>query len=204
MFLSFLLLFSFILLLNFPLDEYFKTFSVQYPSRILTYNKEDKIYKTNKIYLNMTQLFCFKSPTFSSSNNSQVFCKITVLWILKLLRVAFLRNTFGGTASAFIYFFHWIKVHFNLFFPLLCTFSVYFYLVNWIIVRRSSFKLIVFIAFVARWFFLDNFLLLLLQFLLHTSHDKGPYSKYVGRGAGGFLWGSWNILGIYWWAMKYF
>ena len=33
---------------------------------------------------------------------------------------------------------------------------------------------------------------------------KEPYIKYVGGGAGGFLWGSWNILGIYWWAMKYF
>ena len=28
--------------------------------------------------------------------------------------------------------------------------------------------------------------------------------KYLGRGPRGFLWGSWNILGIYWWIMKYF
>ena len=34
-------------------------------------------------------------------------------------------------------------------------------------------------------------------------YPKGPYIKYVRGGAGGFLWGSWNILGIYWWAMKY-
>ena len=33
---------------------------------------------------------------------------------------------------------------------------------------------------------------------------KEPYIKYVGGGAGGFLWGSWNILGIYWLTMKYF
>ena len=33
---------------------------------------------------------------------------------------------------------------------------------------------------------------------------KGPYIKYVGGGAGGFLWGPWNILGIYWLTMKYF
>ena len=31
-----------------------------------------------------------------------------------------------------------------------------------------------------------------------------PYIKYIGGGAGGFLWGPWDILGIYWWAMKYF
>ena len=33
---------------------------------------------------------------------------------------------------------------------------------------------------------------------------NGPYIKYVGVGTGGFLWESWNILGIYWWAMKCF
>ena len=32
----------------------------------------------------------------------------------------------------------------------------------------------------------------------------GPYIKYVGEEAGGFLWVSWNILGIYWWAMKHY
>ena len=33
---------------------------------------------------------------------------------------------------------------------------------------------------------------------------KGPYIKYVGGETGWFLWGSWNILGTYLWAMKYF
>ena len=33
---------------------------------------------------------------------------------------------------------------------------------------------------------------------------KGLYIKYVGGGTRGLLWGSWNILGIYWWAMKHF
>ena len=32
----------------------------------------------------------------------------------------------------------------------------------------------------------------------------GPNIKYVEEGARGFFWGSWNILGIHWWAMKKF
>ena len=40
--------------------------------------------------------------------------------------------------------------------------------------------------------------------MLSANYFKGPYIKYVGEGAGEFLWGSWNILDIYWWAMKYF
>ena len=32
----------------------------------------------------------------------------------------------------------------------------------------------------------------------------GLYIKYIGGGSRGFLWGPWNILGIYWWVMKYF
>ena len=40
------------------------------------------------------------------------------------------------------------------------------------------------------------------QILLYF--PKGPYIKYAGGGNGGFLWGAWNILGIYWWAIKYF
>ena len=43
-----------------------------------------------------------------------------------------------------------------------------------------------------------------LIWVIFNHHVKGPYIKYVGVGAGGFLWGPWNILGIYWWAMKYF
>ena len=33
---------------------------------------------------------------------------------------------------------------------------------------------------------------------------KEPYLKYIGGETGWFLWGSWNILGTYLWAMKYF
>ena len=44
---------------------------------------------------------------------------------------------------------------------------------------------------------------------LSCQHDlmvpyKGSYIKYVGGGTVGFLWRPWNILGICWWAMKYF
>ena len=42
------------------------------------------------------------------------------------------------------------------------------------------------------------------NFFFRNESDKGPYIKYVGEGTGGFLWRSWNIFGIYWWAMKYF
>ena len=38
--------------------------------------------------------------------------------------------------------------------------------------------------------------------IVDIMYDKEPYIKYVGGGAGGFLWGPWNILGIHWWAMK--
>ena len=35
-------------------------------------------------------------------------------------------------------------------------------------------------------------------------NSKGPHIKYEGGKGGGFLWGSWNIIGIYWWTMKHF
>ena len=41
----------------------------------------------------------------------------------------------------------------------------------------------------------------LLKYIPYTYHltdaNKGPYIKYVGGRAGGFLWGSLNIFGIY-------
>ena len=48
------------------------------------------------------------------------------------------------------------------------------------------------------------FIALLFLTRTHTIIFKEPYIKYLGGGPGGFLWGSWNILGKYWWAMKYF
>ena len=41
------------------------------------------------------------------------------------------------------------------------------------------------------------------KFWFLCGSTKGLYIKYPGGGSGGFLSGSWNILGSYWWAMKY-
>ena len=56
-------------------------------------------------------MFHFKPVTFCISSISQMFYEF-----LKFSRAAILHNTFGGTASAFIYFLYLSKLHFDLFF----------------------------------------------------------------------------------------
>ena len=52
----------------------------------------------------------------------------------------------------------------------------------------------------------ENFIDLCIKNFLNKLFVQGkvPHIKYIGGGTGGFLHEPWNILGNYWWAMKYF
>ena len=105
-------------------------------------------------------MFHFKSTTLHKqqciSRISQVFYEF-----LKFSRAAILHHTFGGTASAFIYFLYLSKLHFDLFFRFLrsslawCSFFSFssLYQSKLKSFPHPSSKFIVFMGFAARLMF---------------------------------------------------